>query len=429
MVDEFQIKVTSLRYCLLFLLLLFPLNVIAQTASAPEETAGTNADAMKFLNQVFALYARARTYHLESIEDSETSGPFIRGWNRILKTAIVAPVNRYRFEARGPEFWLVQISDGKTEWLYQPDLREYLQRPTPSSDPSRLNAPQVRGAFWFKEAQDSIKNLLALQDLLLSAEFLPDEEVEVNGKPVACRVIQAQEKARPKIVQKYKFWIERDTSVIRKFTKHSEGSLRPTRPEDHHISDKTVLFTVADLAGGPFPNQLFTFDPPVQAALVKEFETDPEMARIHALEGKPVPPIELRSVDGKIVPLKSFSGKPVLLDFWATWCVPCVESLPALEKLHHEAAAKGLVMISIDEDEDSKAAADLWTKRKEPWPNFHDDGAILKQLPSHGIPFFVLIDASGNTVFSKAGLYEDELRTALAKLDPAFAPLSPPSAP
>jgi thiol-disulfide isomerase/thioredoxin len=139
--------------------------------------------------------------------------------------------------------------------------------------------------------------------------------------------------------------------------------------------------------------------------------------------------VELRSEDGTTVALKSFTGKTVLLDFWATWCAPCIDSLPSLEKLYQEAASKGLVMISIDEDLDPKKAADLWAKRKEPWPNLHANEETVKQFPDHGIPYFVLINGSGDVVLSDAGLDEDRLRAAIAKVNPAFASLSRATSP
>src|SRR5712664_1025004 len=77
--------------------------------------------------------------------------------------------------------------------------------------------------------------------------------------------------------------------------------------------------------------------PPMTASVVEKFE-DKMDARIRQFVGKQAPAITLKALDGKDVPLKSFQGKPVLFDFWATWCVPCVESLPAIEKLYHEAA-------------------------------------------------------------------------------------------
>ena len=119
--------------------------------------------------------------------------------------------------------------------------------------------------------------------------------------------------------------------------------------------------------------------------------------------------------------LGSFQGKPELLDFWAPWCAPCVESLPALEKLYKEAVDKGLVMLSIDNDEEARTATEFLAKRKAPWLNFHLTDQIAAAFPEHGIPYFVLVDASGKVVYSYQGLDEAGLRAAVAKLGPAFA--------
>ncbi len=428
MIEELQVKVRRIPPVFMLLVLLCPLVAGAQEVSSSRNTGEMSSEALKFLNQVLERYAHASTYHIETVEDDELSGPFRRSWDRVIITAVAAQDNRYHFEVRAEEVWLVQVSDGNTEWLYQPELHQYLQRPVPSPGPSRLQRNKTRGAFQLEQAQDTRKHLIDMQKLFLSATFLPNEDLEVNGKHVTCRVIKAPRKElpglSPKIVSQFTFWIDEKGGVIRKIAEHTEGPLRPNHPEDHYVSERTVLFNAADFDVVSVPNQLFTLTPPLNAALVRDFDSDPLMVRVHGLVGKPVPMVELQSEDGTAVALKSFSGKTVLLDFWATWCLPCVESLPSLEKLHQEAAPKGLVMISIDEGEDSKRAADLWAKRKEPWPNFHANEEILKQFPDHGIPYFVLIDGSGDVVFSDAGLDEDRLRTAIAKVSPAFAFLS-----
>jgi thiol-disulfide isomerase/thioredoxin/outer membrane lipoprotein-sorting protein len=428
MIEELQVKLRQIRPVFMLLVLLCPLVAGAQEVSSSGNTGEMPSEALKFLNQVLERYAHASTYHIETVEDYELSGPFRRSWERVITTAIAVPENRYHFEVRAEEVWFVQVSDGNTEWLYQPELHEYLQRPVPSPGPSRLQRNKIRGAFQLEQAQDTRKHLIEMQKLFLSAAFLPNEDLEVNGKHATCRVIKAPRKElpglSPKIVSQFTFWIDEKESVIRKIAEHTEGPLRPNHPEDHYVSERTVLFNAADFDVVSVPNQLFKLTPPLNAALVRDFDSDPLMVRLHGFVGKPVPMIELRSEDGATVALKSFSGKTVLLDFWATWCAPCIDSLPSLEKLHQEAVPKGLVMISIDEDEDPKKAADLWAKRKEPWPNLHANAETVKQFPDHGIPYFVLIDGSGEVVFSDAGLDEDRLRAAIAKVNPAFASLS-----
>jgi len=114
----------------------------------------------------------------------------------------------------------------------------------------------------------------------------------------------------------------------------------------------------------------------------------------------------------------------VLLDFWATWCGPCVESMPSVVRLYREAAKYGLILLSIDEDDDAKKAADFLSRNKESWANFHDDGEIVRLFPNEGIPHFVLIDAAGKVVFSKSRFDEPALRAAIAGLGPEFGTIS-----
>ena len=60
---------------------------------------------------------------------------------------------------------------------------------------------------------------------------------------------------------------------------------------------------------------------------------------------------KLQDLEGKTVKLSEFKGKPVLLDFWATWCPPCRASIPGIEKLHKSYGGKGLVVLGISLDQ------------------------------------------------------------------------------
>lgn len=433
MIEQLLVKVRqSFPFFIVLLLLCSPF-VDAQAPSSSENAGKTSSEALKFLKQVLERYDHATTYHFETVEEHEISGPFRRSWDRVVNTAIVAPHNLYHFEVRAEETWFVQVSDGHTEWLYQPELHQYLQTPAPNTGPIQPRQKKIQGAFQLENAQNTRKRLVDMQKLFLSAAFLPNEDLEVNGQRVTCRVVAAPRKElpglSPNIVSQFTFWVDEKAGLIRKITEHTEGPLRTNHPEDHYVNTRTVVFNLAEIDLVFDPNQLFTFTPPQDAALVRDFDSDPLMVRLHGFVGSPVPMIELRSADGSAIALKSFSGQAVLLDFWATWCAPCVDSLPSLEKLHQETAPKGLVLISIDEDLDPKKAADLWAKRGESWPNFHATAEILKQFPEHGIPYLVLIDGSGNVVFSDEGLNVDRLRAAIARVSPAFASLSRTIAP
>jgi thiol-disulfide isomerase/thioredoxin len=136
------------------------------------------------------------------------------------------------------------------------------------------------------------------------------------------------------------------------------------------------------------------------------------------------PPLKLKTADGKVIPIESYRGKPVILDFWATWCGPCVASMPKLAELYAQGKEKGLVLLSIDFDQDPKMATDFWAKKGYAWPDFHDgDGAIEKLVGSSAIPRTMLIDAQGHVVYDGIS-GTDRLREEVAKLGPDFASLA-----
>ncbi len=72
----------------------------------------------------------------------------------------------------------------------------------------------------------------------------------------------------------------------------------------------------------------------------------------HGQDGSPAPPFSVRDLEGRTVRLQDLKGKPVVLDFWATWCAPCRVSMPELDVLQTRYAEQGLVVLGLSLDED-----------------------------------------------------------------------------
>ncbi len=356
-------------------------------------------------------------------------GEFVRQWNKSITSAVVSSGNRYRFESHDQGSWWTLVSDGKEEWMYNGDSGEYTQQPVSASGPTHFKTSQYRLAFQMNQAQELIKTFDRLPYQDGSPVFLPDEILDWNGKKVACLVIEYRRTITVHLPAdmsyRSRYWIGKDAGVFLKSEEHEEGALIPTQPHARYVSDRRTVYPVTDLDPAGEPETLFHFPAPSTATLVNEFQ-DPlkAMDRGPELAGKPAPKIEFPAEDGKTVSLQSFQGRPVLIDFWATWCGPCMESIPVLEKIYRQASGKGLVMLSVDEDDQPKIAADYFADHKEHWPNFHSTEAIRNAFPHRGIPFLVLLDASGKIVFAKSGFEESELREAIAKLGPEFASVS-----
>lgn len=213
------------------------------------------------------------------------------------------------------------------------------------------------------------------RSLLRSASYLADETIDVNGRPVLCTVVQAKALFPPmpgrtqRQTETFTYWIDKKDAVIWKVLEQEEGPFGGI-PAINYARTTTLRLSVSEPNAESAPDELFMFKPIESTQLVKKFTTPRENIG-REFEGHPLPAVNLVATDGKAVSVESFRGKPVLLDFWATWCVPCVESLPNLEKLYNETADKGLVVLSIDSDEDAQRATEFLAKRKAPWPNFH----------------------------------------------------------
>jgi thiol-disulfide isomerase/thioredoxin len=277
------------------------------------------------------------------------------------------------------------------------------------------------GAAW--SAWRLRKELADFSKHYSAADRLPDAVLFQEGIAIpsyVVRVSTAQSKG-PKS-EAYSLdetlWIDKTTWAVRKTVAHENTTLGVGGARIPVVQDTVTTYETAHL-NTAVPEALFQFAPPQDAKLVEKFANTPGLN----LTGETAPDVQLVAADGKAVPLSSYRGKPVLLDFWATWCGPCVASMPRLAKLQQEAAPKGLVMLSVDMDEEGKTANDFLAKHHYTWPNTHDDGKIGDAFDRGGIPLVVLIDAQGKIVYYQSGEDDDALRKALAGLGPPFAGL------
>lgn len=101
------------------------------------------------------------------------------------------------------------------------------------------------------------------------------------------------------------------------------------------------------------------------------------------------------TVSGAKLSLDSLRGKPIYLNFFATWCPPCNEEAPDINALQKQYAARGLQTVGVDELEDVKKAAQFVHKYGLVYPAVVDDGTLQDQYRVNGLPVHVFIDRSG----------------------------------
>lgn len=110
----------------------------------------------------------------------------------------------------------------------------------------------------------------------------------------------------------------------------------------------------------------------------------------------PTPDFSLTTPDGKKIALRDFRGKVVFLNFWASWCVPCREEMPAMEKLYQEFKDKGFVVLAVSVKDRKQDAIDFVKELKISYPIALDpQGDVGNLYGAWGLPTSYLIGPKG----------------------------------
>jgi thiol-disulfide isomerase/thioredoxin len=126
-------------------------------------------------------------------------------------------------------------------------------------------------------------------------------------------------------------------------------------------------------------------------------------------KGKPAPDFTLTDLDGKTVTLSSLKGKRVLINFWATWCVPCFNEMPYFQAVYKNNAYKDLAFLSIDVGESSSRTSGYMEKNAFSFKQVLVDSKSDVAL-KYGIQFLpttIMIDADGIIKLLKIGEFVD----------------------
>ncbi len=116
-------------------------------------------------------------------------------------------------------------------------------------------------------------------------------------------------------------------------------------------------------------------------------------------KGKPAPEISLKDISGQTVSLSSFKGKVVLIDFWASWCMPCRKNNPKLVALYEKFKGEGFEILGVSIDKDNADWKTAIEKDKLTWTQVVDNAGWNAQSTIdygiEGIPASFLVDQEG----------------------------------
>jgi thiol-disulfide isomerase/thioredoxin len=156
--------------------------------------------------------------------------------------------------------------------------------------------------------------------------------------------------------------------------------------------------------------------PPPVAATPAPAAAQPEPRKIP----ETLPEFALPGLDGHTHKLSDWKGRPLLINFWATWCEPCRREIPLLESIRRESAVNGLEIVGIALDH-ADSARDFAKRLGMSYPVLVGENGGLEAVEAFGmdtvLPFSVFADARGDIVALKVGeLHQDEAHLILADL-------------
>lgn len=121
--------------------------------------------------------------------------------------------------------------------------------------------------------------------------------------------------------------------------------------------------------------------------------------------GEAIPDLKFQTLDGKEIKLSDLKSKVTLINFWATWCPPCVKEMPSLQKLSSEYGARGLTVIGVNMDDDPAGVlAPFMAKHQITFPSYIDPkGEIAEQIGVSGLPLTLVVDRERKLLLEHTG--------------------------
>ncbi|HLK69732.1 MAG TPA: redoxin family protein [Bryobacteraceae bacterium] len=341
----------------------------------------------------------------------ETTTP--NGPQKVTFESAVVRVNpgKMRTESKVPGATFIMVSDGDTTTVYTSLNKEYVRVP------AALGPGDVMKAMGM--------SLPDMSQTHVSYQTLREETVEVDGVPHLCNVVEGtfhnlemELPQNPQMKMKIEearmtHWIDRKLGLGLKMDVAMSMQVASMPSMSLH---QTMLIKDLKL-DEPVADSVFAFTPPEGAKEVKEMSIFSALVPKSEMVGKDAPAFDIKGVDGKSYSLAALKGKPVLLDFWATWCGPCRKSSPIVEKLYREYKERGLTIIGVDVGEERSVVEAFLKKNPMAYPSaLSGDSGIQEAYKVKAYPTFVLIGSDGKVAAEEIGFSsEDVLRGMLPK--------------
>lgn len=313
------------------------------------------------------------------------------------------------------------VTDGKQFWRAIPAMKKYMVGEAPASmdevfkdQSAAVMGMGIGGAFFDALISENAYDRLTVR--VAATRDLGSEEID--GKP--CQHLRFEQ-----LEYDWDTWIETGAQPLVRKAAFEVKKLPGSGNEALPGVKLSLAYVLKDWDLDPkFADDEFVFDPPADWQKVDRlFGEGDEEEPPHPLLGKPAPDFELAKRGGGKVDLAAYKGKDVvILDFWATWCGPCVRALPTIAKVAAKYRDRGVVFYAVDLEESPEDVAQFLKEQQLDIPVLFDsDNAVAKLYKVSGIPQTVLIGKDGTVQVVHVGLLPDLEKRLSGELDDLLA--------
>ncbi len=181
--------------------------------------------------------------------------------------------------------------------------------------------------------------------------------------------------------------------------------------EDERTARKEAALDAAEGLSAGVEDEALLFGMRMGAGTFADAEADLIRSIRHATVGSVVADLSGSRMDGVEEALADYRGRIVLLDFWATWCKPCIAALPTLRELVADLPADRFVLLAVSVDAELETAVEFMEEEPMPWVNWHVGmtSELTKVLDVSAFPTYMLLDEQGRILARTSSLPDDFL--------------------
>jgi outer membrane lipoprotein-sorting protein/peroxiredoxin len=387
---------------------------VAAAAPAAPVAPTVDAAALAMLKQMSAAYKGLTSYSASlANEDYSRATPVTESG-----TIQWAKPNRFVVKFGSEKNTTTAVSNGTTLFASSSaDKARYLKTEAPqgaSALPMALSQSSAGGLLLpLLLGGNDIVEIFGLENPKGTMSLAMGEAGDIAGTPVE-RIVATRPAGKSAVL--FTFALGKDDHLVRQVqiaTRGEDGTVKPISTETH--SDIKT--------GGDIAASAFAFTPVAGAKAVESLEPPRYDARLK----KGAAPIAFTATDikGKPLDMGQYKGKVVLLDFWATWCGPCVGEVPNIVANYNKYKAQGFDVVGISLDQSRPALDKYIATNKMPWRQVFDGKGWGSRVPGlygvRSIPFALLVGRDGKiaSMDVRGPALEPAIKAALAQKVPA----------